>query len=49
MKVSVISIVIDTLGTMPKGLVKSLELLAIEGFGRANPNYGIAKIGQNSE
>ena len=45
MKVMVISLVIGTLGTIPKRLVKGMELLEITDY----PNYSIIKIGKNTE
>ena len=46
---TVIPIVIDALGTIPKELVKGLEYLEIRGQGGYHPDNSIIKIGQNSE
>ena len=45
MKVTVISIVVGALGTIPKGLVKGLEDLEIRGQVETNREYSIIKIG----
>ena len=45
MKVSIIPIVIGTLGTVTKGLVQEQEVLEI----KYHSNYSIIKIGQNTE
>ena len=47
MKVTVISIEVGSLGTIPKDLVRGLEDLEIKG--RGHPDYCIIKIGQNTE
>ena len=46
MKVTVILIVIGTLGTVTEGLVQGLEDLEIRGD---HPNYSIVEISQNTE
>ena len=46
---TVILIVIGTLSTVTKGLIKGLEDLEVRGRVKNHPNYCIIKIGQNSE
>ena len=48
-KVTVIPIVIGALGTITKELVQGLEDLEIREEVETIPNYGIIKIGQNTE
>ena len=47
MKVTVISVVIGALGTIPEELVKVLEDFEIRR--RDHPDYSITKIGHNTE
>ena len=47
MKVTCIPIIIDSLGTVTKGLIQGLKDLEITSGD--NPNYCIAEIGQNTE
>ena len=49
MKVTMMLIVIGELGTIPKSLVRELEVFKIKGTNRDYPNPNIAKIGQNTE
>ena len=49
MKVSIILIVTDALGTVTEGLVKGLKDLEIRGRVKTIPNYCIIEIGQNTE
>ena len=46
MRMTVMPIVIGVLRTIPKGLVKGLEIKRISG---KRPNYSFIKIGQNTE
>ena len=48
MKVTLIPIVVDTLGTIPKGLVKGLEDLEIRGQVETILDYSRIKIGQDT-
>ena len=49
MKVTIIPIVLGTLGTDTKGLVHGLKDLEITGQVETHPNYSIAEIYQNTE
>ena len=49
MKVTVIPIRIDPLGTVTKGLVKGLRGLGNKRTSGDHPNYSIIEIGQNTE
>ena len=49
MKVTIIPIVIGTLGTIPRSLVKELEELKKRKSSLGHPNYSIVKLGQNTE
>ena len=48
MKVTIISIVIGTLGTVTKGLVQRLEDLEIKRTSGDHPNYCIIEIGEET-
>ena len=48
-KLTVISIVIGALGTIPKVLVKGVGRVRNRRTSRNHPNYCIVKIGQNTE
>ena len=49
MKVTIVPIVIDSLGTVTKGLLKGLEDLEVSRSGGDYPNGSIAEDGQNTE
>ena len=48
MKVTVIPIVVDALGTVPKELVKGTGRLGNKRTSREHSDYGIIKIGPNT-
>ena len=49
MKVSVISIVVGALGTIPNGLTRDLEELRNWGTSNEYPNYSVIEIGRSIE
>ena len=49
MKVTIIPVVTDALGTVTKGLVQGPEDLEIRVTSGDHPNYSIVEIGQNTE